>query len=132
MKQLTLKAAFLVLAVLASVTAEAGEITEHGVYVYLDTHAREVTLEGMERRLEALSRGATRTELRRLGLETQERVRQVFAGWAVTPLQHATYGGRHAEEIEAWIERHPSWARTYSDLDTRFESLSSKLNAARR
>ncbi len=111
--------------------AAAGGITEHGIYVYLDTQAREITLQGMDKRLKALSSGATSDELQRLDGTTRQRIEKLFADWNVTPASHAAYGGRNREAIEAWIKSNPSWARTYDRLQSQFEALSAKLSATR-
>lgn len=129
----TLRNALLSLVVLfAGVSAGAGEITEHSVYVYLDTQARQITLDGMKQRLAALAAGERDLgALLTLGSQTREEVDKLFADWGMTPAQHAAYGSRNGEAIEGWIEQHPTWARTYEKLETRFQSLSSQLNAAR-
>lgn len=126
------KAFLLAGALLIGSGANAQAIDGPGVFVYLDTTAREITLEGMERRLQALSSGeADKAALRAIDRRTREEIEALYRQWGVSPEKHAAYGTRHAEAIEEWLAEHPEWDRSYDDLERRFQSLSNQLNSAR-
>lgn len=117
----------LVLSVSIVMPAHAGSLGSHEEFVYLDQQARLITLEGMKARHDGLNASLNQSELMKIDEATREEIIALFAEYGVTPSQHAAYGSRHAEEIEQWLENHPSWNVIYDDLQREFDSLSAAM-----
>lgn len=118
------------LATMTASPADEGKLNPSR-YVYLETSAREISIEGMEKRLAIRRNDGDEAKLRRISKRTRERIRELFAEWEVEPGDHATYGGRNREAIEAWLADHPDWQRNYEQLMRRAKTLSNKLENTR-
>lgn len=120
--------ALMLLLSIASVTsAYGGQLGSPQEFVYLDQQARLITLEGMKSRHDGLKASLSQNELMRIDEATREEIILLFAEHGVTPSQHAAFGSRHADEIEQWLESHPSWNVIYDDLQREFDSLSAAM-----
>lgn len=117
----------IILLTLMTSFAQVGGVGAAEDFVYLDQQARLITLEGMKSRRDGLNASLTRSELMKIDEGTRDEVIALFAEHGVTPSQHATYGSRHAQEIDQWLEAHPSWDATYDELQREFDSLSAAM-----
>lgn len=125
-------ALLLVLAVLAPMVATAESIPGPGYYVAIDVAVRDATIAGMERRYDALSAGETDpARLRAIDARTRLTVQRQYAIWGVTAAKHAAWGARNRDRIERWLVAHPKWRSAYRTLESRFQTLSTRLDQLR-
>lgn len=131
-KSIAWRAAVLAALLLTAGTGQGAGIPDHQTYAAIDVAVRESTLAGMRNQLDALSAGTQDyTALLAIDERTRQAVAEIYSFYGVSPGEHAAYGSRHQQAIDAWLQAHPSWQTRYGELQTEFDTLSSQLNAAR-
>ena len=122
-----LLSAFALASLMTLATAQTGMTPER--YVLLDLQVRELTLNGMARRLELLQSDASQLARRSADATTRAEVEDVYTDYGVTPGQHAAFGAQHAEAIRQWLHANPDMRTYYDDLERRLGRLSNRLSA---
>ena len=113
----------LLAAVCATGTAAATEPLTPALYVQIEHEARQVTISGMQQRLQLLAQGGDTEVLQQADLANQQQVTEVFAAYGTTAAKHAAYGAAQADEIAAFIADNPEWAEDARRLDNEFDAL---------
>lgn len=110
----------------------ADDLDGPDMYTYVDVSVREVTLEGMRRRLSLLQSSSYSTESdAALDAQTRVQIADVYVQFGTTAGGHLAYGTRNRAQIEQWLEANPEWKDKYATLDREFRELSSQLSASR-
>ncbi|RFA30104.1 hypothetical protein CAI21_07845 [Alkalilimnicola ehrlichii] len=126
----TTKRILLTLLLLLSPVLGWGSLTPE-TFLQLEVEVRELTLAGMERRIELLANQATRVEDTSLDNRTRRTIDAVYAEYGTSAGEHAAYGRQNSQAIEAWLDDNPSWKFRLLYLDNQFETLSERMQAIR-
>lgn len=118
---------FIFIAALLAGNAWADALTPE-TYIRSDSEARKLTLDGMEKRIALLQKGATQEEQMAAAEQTNQAVEALFKSYGTTGSVHAAFGTYNLEQINAWLEANPDWKQNEADLNQRFQSLSKQID----
>ena len=114
---------YILLAAVCTTGTAAAETLTPALYVQIEHEARQVTILGMQQRLQLLSAGGSPDALQQAGLENQQQVADVYEAYGTTAAEHAAYGTTRVDEIEAFVADNPEWAQDAQRLDSEFDAL---------
>lgn len=118
---------FILIAALLAGNAWADALTPE-TYIRSNSEARKLTLDGMEKRIGLLQKGATQEEQMEAAEQTNQAVETLFKSYGTTGSAHAAFGTYNLEQINAWLEANPDWKQNEDDLDQRFQTLSNQID----
>lgn len=110
--------------------SQAGGLTPEA-FVQADVAAREVTLEGMQSRLDLLKAGKSLADEMAAVAASETAVAKAFATYGTTANRHAAYAAQHGPEIEEWLDTNPDWQTRLLELQMQFSALSQEFDAIR-
>jgi pyruvate dehydrogenase complex dehydrogenase (E1) component len=115
---------------IAGLLLAAGAQAERTVQDWLDAelHTRQLTLAGMEQRLQLQRQGATLDEQLQADQALQQQIAQIFREHGTTAADHLIWRHAQAEAIERWLQEHPQEREALRTLERRFEQLSAQLS----
>ncbi|MDH3393797.1 MAG: hypothetical protein OEL66_07295 [Desulfobulbaceae bacterium] len=97
-------------------------------YYEIEIKARELTLEGMEKRLECMLAGCSVSEQLAIDERYQEKIMAMHEEYSTTSSQLAAWYTHHALETENYFLTSPQLQMRLDELETSFETLSDKIN----
>lgn len=117
----------LLIAILTASHVWAEDLTPE-TYTRLNSEARKLTMDGMEKRIALLQNGAANDVQLAEGKKTNLAIDALFKQYDTTSSAHAAYGTYHQKEIDVWLKANPAWQQTEADLTQRFKTLSQKID----
>lgn len=118
----------LLMAVFLSGNVWAEETLTPEAFVRANSEARKLTLDGMEKRIGLLQKGASQEEQLTVAEQTNQAVETVFKKYGTTGSLHTAYGTYNLAQINAWLESNPVWKQNEADLNQRFKALSTQID----
>ena len=119
---------FILMAALLIGNAWAVEALTPETFVRSNSEARKLTIDGMEKRVGLLQKGATQEEQIVAAEQTNQAVETLFKSYGTTGSAHAAFGTYNKEQIEAWLEANPEWKQNEANLNQRFQTLSKQID----
>jgi ribosomal protein L31 len=114
-------------AALLAGNAAAGDLSPE-TFLRANSEARKLTLDGMEKRIALLQKGATQEQQMAVAEQTNVAIEAIFKKYGTTGPEHTAYSTYHQEQIDAWLQTHPSWKQDEADLNQRFQALSKQID----